>query len=149
MSGSRRRESFPIIHLSRRFPAKTFLYLVGVLCSCGKDCIMGLDADEKILADYNDVFADIMNVLLYDGKEVISENDLENTKDRSLYKIEGIIHEQERDVSKIYRNKEMRLAFLGIEHQNKSERFMPLRVISYDGSAYRAQLLRSNGVRHC
>ena len=103
---------------------------------------MGLDANEKILADYNDVFADIMNVLLYDGKEVIGENDLENTKDRSLYKIEGKIHEQERDVSKIFRHREMRLAFLGIEHQNKSDRYMPLRVISYDGSAYRAQLLK-------
>ena len=37
----------------------------------------------------------------------------------------------------------MRIAFLGIEHQNKAEEYMPLRVISYDGSSYRSQLLKS------
>ena len=35
------------------------------------------DIVEKILADYNDVFADIVNVLLFNGEEIISEDDLE------------------------------------------------------------------------
>ena len=104
---------------------------------------MGLDSNEKLLADYNDVFADIMNVFLYDGEQVIGENDLENSKDRSIYKADGKLHEQERDVSKYYCGNEMRIAFLGVEHQNKSEPYMPLRVISYDGSSYRAQLLKN------
>ena len=102
---------------------------------------MGLDTNEKLLADYNDVFADIINVLIYDGKRVVKEDDLENSKDKSQYKAEGKLHEQERDVSKYYKGKQMRIAFLGIEHQNYDEPFMPLRIISYDGSAYRAQLL--------
>ena len=102
---------------------------------------MGLDTNEKLLADYNDVFADIINVLIYDGKRVVKEDDLENSKDKSQYKAEGKLHEQERDVSKYYKGKRMRIAFLGIEHQNYEEPFMPLRIISYDGSAYRAQLL--------
>lgn len=104
---------------------------------------MGLDSNEKILTDYNDVFADIMNVFLYGGKQVIKEETLENSKDRSQYKADGKLHEQERDVSKFYNGKEMRIAFLGIEHQNYEDPYMPLRVISYDGSAYRAQLLKS------
>ena len=104
---------------------------------------MGLDSNEKILADHNDVFADIFNVFLYDGKRVIREEQLENSKDRSQYKADGKLHEQERDVSKFYNGKEMRIAFLGIEHQNRDEAYMPLRVISYDGSAYRAQLLKN------
>ena len=104
---------------------------------------MGLDANEKILADYNDVFADIMNVFLFGGKQVIKEDQLENSKDRSQYKADGELHQQERDVSKFYNDKEMRIAFLGIEHQNKAEEYMPLRVISYDGSSYRSQLLKS------
>ena len=104
---------------------------------------MGLDSNEKILADYNDVFADIMNVFLYDGERIIKEEDLENSKDRSQYKVDGELHEQERDVSKFYNGNEMRIAFLGIEHQNKEEKYMPLRIISYDGSAYRAQLLKT------
>ena len=103
---------------------------------------MGLDANEKILADYNDVFADIMNVFLFGGKQVINEDQLENSKDRSQYKADGKLHQQERDVSKFYNDKEMRIAFLGIEHQNKAEEYMPLRVISYDGSSYRSQLLK-------
>ena len=102
---------------------------------------MKLDSNAKVLADYNDVFADIMNVILYDGKRVIQEDTLENSKDRSQYKAEGKLHEQERDVSKYYNGNRMRIAFLGIEHENRDEPFMPLRVISYDGSAYRSQLL--------
>ena len=106
---------------------------------------MGLDANEKILADYNDVFADIMNVFLFGGKQVINEDQLENSKDRSQYKADGKLHQQERDVSKFYNDKEIRIAFLGIEHQNKAEEYMPLRVISYDGSSYRSQLLKNEG----
>lgn len=106
---------------------------------------MGLDANEKILADYNDVFADIMNVFLFGGKQVIKEDQLENSKDRSQYKADGELHQQERDVSKFYNDKEIRIAFLGIEHQNKAEEYMPLRVISYDGSSYRSQLLKNEG----
>jgi hypothetical protein len=105
---------------------------------------MGLDLIEKILIDYNDVFADIMNVFLYDGKRVIKEEQLENSKDISQYKADGKLHEQERDVSKFYNGKEMRIAFLGIESQNNEDPYMPLRIISYDGSAYRAQLLSNN-----
>ena len=61
---------------------------------------MGLDANEKILAEYNDVFADIMNVFLYDGERIIKEENLENSKNRSQYKADGVLHKQERDVSK-------------------------------------------------
>ncbi|MCR4697223.1 MAG: Rpn family recombination-promoting nuclease/putative transposase [Lachnospiraceae bacterium] len=105
---------------------------------------MGLDSNEKLLADYNDVFADIMNVFLFGGKRVIKEEQLENSKDRSQYKADGKTHEQERDVSKFYNGNEMRIAFLGIEHETHEQAYMPLRVISYDGSAYRAQLLNAN-----
>ena len=57
---------------------------------------MGLDSNQKVLANYNDVFADIMNVLLYNGKHIIREQNLEDSKDRSQYKAEGLLHEQER-----------------------------------------------------
>lgn len=109
---------------------------------------MGLDANQKILADYNDVFADIMNGFLFHGRKVIQEKNLENSKDRSQYKTEGELHEQERDVSKYYNGKQLRIAFLGIEHENREENYMPLRVISYDGAAYRAQLLNSDDAKH-
>ena len=56
------------------------------------------DITEKILADFNDVFADIINGVLFDGKQVVSEHALENVKDRSQYKFNNKIHEQERDL---------------------------------------------------
>lgn len=47
------------------------------------------DITEKNLEAWNDVFADIVNVLLFKGKRLIKENDLEaDTKD-SMFKIDG------------------------------------------------------------
>ena len=57
--------------------------------------------NEKTLEDYNDVFADIMNVLLFDGKQLLNESELSNTKAKSQLKINGTIHEHERDNVKI------------------------------------------------
>ena len=34
------------------------------------------DITEKTLEAYNDVFADIINVLLFDGKQVVRENEI-------------------------------------------------------------------------
>ena len=102
------------------------------------------DVTEKILADYNDVFADIVNVLLFDGKQVVSAEDLENVKDRSQYKADGKIHEQERDVSKLLKSGNTTITLFGFEHQTEAEKFMPVRQIGYDGQSYRAQLLKKN-----
>ena len=52
----------------------------------GRDLNGGKDIAEKILLAYNDVFSDIVNVLLFGGKEVILENDLEDQTTRTAYK---------------------------------------------------------------
>ena len=57
-----------------------------------KVCMGEKDITEKILADYNDVFADIVNVLLFGGKTIVDENMLESIKDKSQYKTDGEIH---------------------------------------------------------
>ena len=44
---------------------------------------------EKTLESYNDVFADIVNVLLFDGRQVVAENDLTAESPRSIYKADG------------------------------------------------------------
>jgi len=99
------------------------------------------DISEKILADYNDVFADIMNGFLFHGEQVVSPNDLVNAKDKSQYKADGKLHEQERDVTKFLKKNNLTVVMAGFEHQTMAERFMPLRQIGYDGAGYRAQLL--------
>ena len=34
------------------------------------------DISEKVLVDYNDVFADILNVCIYNGKEIVKPEEL-------------------------------------------------------------------------
>lgn len=102
------------------------------------------DITEKNLETLNDVFADIVNVLLFKGEQVINEKDLETDTTKSMFKADGKIHEQERDVSKFWRNGEIRISILGIENQTAQDSDMPLRVISYDGASYKQQLLDKN-----
>ncbi|MDE7418494.1 MAG: hypothetical protein K2N44_19675 [Lachnospiraceae bacterium] len=99
------------------------------------------DITEKILADYNDVFADIINGVLFDGEQVVSENELENVKDKSQYKFNNKIHEQERDVSKHWIPHRICFALYGLEHETGPEPYLPIRIFGYDGASYRGHLV--------
>ena len=99
------------------------------------------DKVQRTLESYNDVFADIMNVLLFDGREVVREDELTDAQPFSYYKMDGKkVHGQERDVAKFWKNGEIRLSLIGLENQIKTDKAMPLRVIGYDGAAYISQL---------
>ena len=99
------------------------------------------DITEKVLEDYNDVFADIINGLLFDGVQEIKPEALENTTVHAQYKAEdGKVHELERDIAKYWKEEKVELAICGIENQSKVERNMPFRIVGYDGAAYRSQL---------
>ena len=99
------------------------------------------DITEKILEDYNDVFADIINGLLFDGVQEIKPEALENTNVHAQYKAEDDkVHELERDIAKYWKEEKVELAICGIENQSTVEKNMPFRIIGYDGSAYRNQL---------
>ena len=90
------------------------------------------DITEKNLEAWNDVFADIVNVLLFKGERLVKEKDLEADATKSMFKADGKIHEQERDVSKFWKNGEIRISILGLENQTVQNPDMPLRVISYE-----------------
>lgn len=100
------------------------------------------DIAEKVLEDYNDVFADIVNVLLFQGEQIVKPEQLEDKTLRSSYKVDGKLREIVRDVGKNWNQDTIRIACLGIENQTDSDADMPWRVISYDGAEYRAQLIR-------
>lgn len=106
------------------------------------------DIAEKTLEAYNDVFADIVNVLLFHGKHLVGENDLEEESPYSSYKTDGKLHAQERDVAKYWRQGLVRIAFYGLENQTGIDTDMPLRLFGYDGAAYRAQLLTDKAPRY-
>ena len=98
------------------------------------------DITEKILESYNDVFVDIVNVLLFGGKEVLVPEELEEQAPRSFYKADGKIREIERDVAKRWKKQKIRSACIGLENQTEPDADMPLRVMGYDGAEYRTQL---------
>ncbi len=100
------------------------------------------DLTEKQLLELEDVFADIVNVLLFNGKPLILPEELKPAKRDSIYKDKELkIRMQERDIAKLWTQGNVRLAFFGIEDQTKVDYDMPLRIIGYDGAVYRAMLL--------
>lgn len=99
------------------------------------------DIAEKTLEACNDVFADIVNVLLFDGKQVVKEDELEAAATTSTFKADKKLHQQERDVAKFWKNGEIKISLVGFENQTQQDYKMPLRVISYDGASYKQQLL--------
>ena len=77
------------------------------------------DITEKLLEDYNDVFADIINGLIFKGEQRILPESLKNAQVHSQCKAEdGKVHELERDVIKYWKEKEVELAICGIENQS-------------------------------
>ena len=106
-----------------------------------KVCMGEKDITEKILEDHNDVFADIINGLIFAGEQRILPESLENTAVHSQYKADDEkVHELERDVVKYWKDQDVQLAICGIENQSSVEKYMPFRIIGYDGTAYRSQL---------
>ena len=102
------------------------------------------DISEKILESYNDVFADIVNVLLFDGEIIIKPEELIDQNPRAAYKADGKLREIERDVAKQWTKSNIRIACIGLENQTIADADMPMRVIGYDGAEYRAQLSKGN-----
>ena len=101
------------------------------------------DKTEKYLENYNDVFADIFNVLLF-KKKWIRKNKLRSIDKESIYKAaSGDLKLQERDILKEYGTSRYLLTSLGIENQSTIDTDMPIRVMGYDYTAYRDQIEKS------
>ena len=106
------------------------------------------DITEKALVWYNDVFSDIVNNLLFDGKDVVSPDALQNAVTHLPYKSDSKeIRDQDRDNCKLWidQKTEIRLSYFGIENETDAEDDMPFRVIGYDGAAYRDQIYTYTG----
>ena len=102
------------------------------------------DITQKVLEQYNDVFMDIVNVLLFNGEMVVREDDLIDLPTSSSKKIGKKINYQDRDVAKYWQGNKINIAMLGLENQTDPDKLMPLRVISYDGAEYGMQANRKN-----
>ena len=101
------------------------------------------DITQKTLERYNDVFADIINVLLFNGERVVTEDSLDALPGSTL-KMNGRIRTQYRDIAKYWHNSKIKLSMFGLENQTKPEKRMPLRVFGYDGTEYVKQAKKEN-----
>ena len=102
------------------------------------------DHAEKLLEDYNDVFADIYNTLLFQ-KQFLKEELLQFGSTESIYKNDdNATSEQRRDVLKVYKNQaNLVISSFGIENQSSYDKYMPVRVMSYDAGTYQQQVKNS------
>lgn len=99
------------------------------------------DITQKRLEDYSDIFADIINALIFNGQEIVKENELKTVVAKNTYTTEeGDIHEIERDVAKSWNQNIIHLCLFGLENQTTIDKTMPLRIICYDGASYKTQL---------
>ena len=100
------------------------------------------DLSEKILEEYNDVFADIVNGIVFKGKPIIQPEELQNTMLEAMYRSvgNGKIRSQERDVAKIWKKNGIKIALCGLENQTMVDKYMPLRIMGYEGISYRDML---------
>ena len=111
------------------------------------------DISERFLTSYNDVFADIVNgcfAILGDGRPFrrVEPDELQDTGARTMYKADGELHEQERDVAKLWRAGGAVICLMGLENQTAIDPDMPLRVFGYEGGDYRLQLSRKGQERY-
>ena len=106
------------------------------------------DITERHLEDYNDVFADILNVLMFGGERRVLEDELEPLTLTSEFRMETQeegrrgVREQERDIGKLWTKRKTAISVIGLENQTDQDETMPLRVMAYDGASYKSELLR-------
>ena len=102
------------------------------------------DITEKMLESFPDVFADIVNVLIYKGKQVVKPEDLQDMNTWEAYKSQSGLGYMERDVAKWWNSNNIHIASVGIENQSAEDNRMVLRVYGYDGVEYRNQCTEEN-----
>ncbi|MBR2528259.1 MAG: hypothetical protein IKE58_07310 [Blautia sp.] len=105
------------------------------------------DYTEKKLEDFPDVFADIVNVFLFNGEQRVKPEELLTSMTRSSYKVEGRLDEQERDSKKDWMQNRICIAIFGLENETAPEATYPIKVISYDGADYRDQIRKRDDIK--
>ena len=99
------------------------------------------DILEKKLLMFNDVFAEFVNGIMFDGEEVVKEDELFDLSGWSQYKGDDSKYRfQDRDVVKLWKKEQVVISLIGIENQDVPDKNMVFRVLSYDGASYKTQL---------
>lgn len=103
------------------------------------------DLSEKNPEYYPDVFADLINVLLDNGKQLLEANNLQPAPTETLYPGKsGTLRNQFQDVSKYKMKDSVIKTQYTIENETKKTRKMILRKVGYEGALYRNQFEQRN-----
>lgn len=98
---------------------------------------MRQDLATKSLEQYPDVFADIINVNLYGGRQVIAPEDLEKLPSSMIYRApEGDMREMSSDIRMKLRRSGREVAIVCIENQSGICNTMPVRDMGYVFAGY-------------
>ena len=102
---------------------------------------MQKDTTQKELMGYNDVFADIYNVAVFEGKEVLKETDLVPLPTESYTRnADGTTRQGFRDVRKADKRNGRYQLIIGLESQTGADYTMPERVMGYEYASYEEQI---------
>lgn len=98
------------------------------------------DISEKELEDYPDVFADIINALVYQGSDIVKPENLRPATVETRYlNLDGKLRRQTEDIAKYeVINDEAKILFL-LANQSAADSRMILRKCGYTGGYYRSQ----------
>lgn len=106
-----------------------------------KGGFMKKDITKKRLEDHNDVFADIFNVLLFDGEEVLLEEYLVPMPTEGFSRMHGgTLRQGNRDVRKADKRDGCYRLIFGGENQEGIDNTMPQRLMGYDFASYEEQI---------
>ncbi len=99
------------------------------------------DLAQKYLIEKDDVFADIINVLLGNGQKLLEPGELESKPTEAVYynQESDELKDMFRDVCKKSTKNGQVYAIFGIEAQETMEYTMPLRCMGYDYISYKTQ----------
>lgn len=98
------------------------------------------DLSQKHLESYPDVFADIVNALLYQGKRVVLAEELQNAPTETIYESKTRkLRNQFHDISKYVVRENVICAQYTLENETAVKRKTILRKAGYGGAIYREQ----------
>ena len=119
---------------------QNWFYVVGAFNRKGEK-LGEKDILEKKLLMFNDIFATFVNGIMFDGEQVVKEDELLDVPSWSQYKGDDSRHRfQDRDEVKLWKKQGIVISLIEIENQDIPDEDMVFRILSYDGASYRTQL---------
>ncbi len=97
------------------------------------------DKTEKMFVACKDVFAEVINILVYQGEKILKEQDLLQGPTESIYGEGDKLSSQFQDCSMYDVCGGSPRALYTLENQSSVDARMPLRCAGYEGAAYRRQ----------